>query len=104
MYNTTMVTTDIPLVYFSLDAPYDLPNLSWGNHINSLLEDYGSEFVNEMLRHPKKLTKKLLLTESDISKLNFFRPKYLSRERSYFYLNKVIENGINTPTCELIRL
>ncbi len=114
LYFINDTVTQLPYAFF--DKPPlegDLENfkqsLSFstptGYNTRGLLETYFTA-VKNMVERPRKITALFNLKSVDIMLLDFLKPKYIDRFKSYFYLSSVNEySGEQDLTeCELIKL
>jgi len=94
----TTVTTSVPFTCFaSGDGSPDLT-------MPSIFANHYKELVG-VLNDQRKLTCYLRLNEIDIQTLNFFRPVYIGKYQSYFYISKITDfTGVKPVKVELIRL
>jgi len=93
------VTDNVPLTYFSAGNP-SLPDLT----LKSIFANHYQDLVN-VLSDQRKLTCYLMLNEMDIQELDFFKPVYIGKYQSYFYISKITDfTGIKPVKVELIRL
>jgi hypothetical protein len=94
----TLASGNIPFTYFTLTSGgADLT-------LKSIFTNHYSDLVN-VLGDQRKLTCYLMLNEMDIQELDFFKPVYISKYQSYFYISKITDfTGIKPVKVELIRL
>lgn len=94
----TPISDNIPFTYFAsgtTDADLTMA---------SILANHYPDLVN-VLSDQRKLTCYLRLTEMDIQQLDFFKPIYIQKYASYFYISKITDfTGVKPVKVELIRL
>lgn len=87
-------------------------SLAYGNNENSgyevqtdLINLYLKD-VEKYLSNPRLIKSFILLNETDINQLDFTKPVYIDRYKSYFYISKIKNyRGSNQSTeCELIKI
>jgi hypothetical protein len=92
------VNTAIPLAYFTGI------NGSPGLTMPYIFSKHYIDLVN-VLNDQRKLTCYLGLNEIDIQTLDFFKPVYISKYASYFYISKITDfTGVKPCKVELIKL
>lgn len=92
------VSDNIPLTFFtSVDGSQDLTMAS--------IFKYNYKDILNVLNDQRKSKENLMLNEMDIQSLDFFKPIYISKYQSYFYLSKITDfTGIKPCPVELIKL
>lgn len=94
----TLVNDNVPLTYFA--SADNTPDLT----LKSIFANHYGDLVN-VLNDQRKLTCYLRLTEMDIQTLDFFKPVYIQKYASYFYISKITDyTGVKPCKVELIRL
>jgi len=94
----TAINGSIPFTYFtSTSGGADLT-------LKSIFANHYGDLVN-VLSDQRKLTCYLMLNEMDIQQLDFFKPVYIGKYQSYFYISKITDfTGVKPVKVELIRL
>ena len=94
----TPVSTSVPFTFFS--SGNSQPDLT----ITSIFANHYGDLI-DLLNDQRKLTCYLRLTEMDIQELDFFKPVYIQKYASYFYVSKITDfTGVKPCKVELIRL
>ena len=94
----TTITDNVPFTYFA--SADNTPDLT----LPSIFKNHYTDLIN-VLNDQRKLTCYLMLTEMDIQQLDFFKPVYIQKYASYFYISKITDfTGLKPCKVELIRL
>ncbi|RKR84901.1 hypothetical protein BDD43_5154 [Mucilaginibacter gracilis] len=97
-HDLTPVSDSIPFAYFASG------NTNADLTMTSVFNNHYADFIN-VLADQRKLTCYLQLNEIDIQTLNFFKPVYIQKYASYFYISKITDfTGVKPCKVELIRL
>ena len=94
--STTPATVSIP--YF---IETGLPSLDY----NETFKEYYFELITYMLKKARRVTRYVMIDESDLAGLDHFIPIYDANRAQYYYLNQISDYIEGEPTkCEFIRM
>ena len=97
--NSQTAGDNIPLTWFASGSPI-IADLT----LKSIFQNHYRDLVN-VLNDQRKLTCYLMLNEIDIQTLDFFKPVYISKYATYFYISKITDfTGVKPCKVELIKL